>query len=201
MLVDQVSLFLLGTEGLDEKELISLVSPVDREYAFQFRNSDRRVRALASRALRLWSLKSAAKRDFPTILEGRAGKPYVEDGPSFSCSSTLGVAAIALSQDGDVGLDIESRLRLTQLEMSEQELIDWTVREAVAKGTGRGLALALEGLNQVDASVFEVVGTGEMWTVQRPELPDPWVASVAFKGEEVWELAVKEVRLSDLVSW
>jgi len=128
------------------------------------------------RADRSWTAKHAA------IGHRADGRPYVRAEPDLHCSIShshrLGVAAVSLAP---VGIDIETILprdpallayvaeeteaaALRELVESPAELLTviWTLKEAAAKASGRGLGLALRRLRltPTGADTYDIDG----WT-------------------------------------
>ena len=199
MSIERVDLYFLKTAGLRENSLLPLVLDGDRAYANQFRDQERKIRALASRALRRWCLMSALNGAEPEVLVSDNGKPYLEGGPGFSCSSSPGLVATAVACSRELGLDVETRSRLDQLKMTESELREWITREAVAKGTGQGLSVALTGLSEAKKGVVSILPTNESWQFQFAELPIPWVGCVAKRLGSPYTIEVHEVTPTELI--
>ena len=107
-----------------------------------------------------------------------SGKPFVRNGPHFSVSSTVGMVACAVSPGIEIGLDIESYLRMSELKMSHSELKSWTEREAVSKATGKGIAQAMDGLRSVGESIYETIHDQTRWSAETLDLKDA-LATVA----------------------
>lgn len=125
---------------------------------------------LARAALRALLAQETGRPDWQ-ILRTPHGKPFVvaasgAPGPAVSLAHTRGMVAVAVAQDGDLGIDIErhrprdfAALAAQAFGVREQAEVAaggpdafyriWTLREAVAKATGEGLALAANGRDLV----------------------------------------------------
>lgn len=140
------------------------VSERDRVDTMQRRNGAASL--LARAGLRALLAQQTGRTDWQ--FKGSAlGKPFVVHpsgaaGPAISLSHTLGVIALAMAGDGVLGVDVEwhrprdfAALAAQAFGVGEQAEVAvggadafyriWTLREAVAKATGEGLALAGNG--------------------------------------------------------
>lgn len=95
------------------------------------------------------------------IKKMKGGKPYIENCPYFfSLTHTDGFCAVAISEE-EVGIDAEhldrsinekmlericSENELAGISANEDAIRLWTLKEAAAKLTGRGIAQMLEGI-------------------------------------------------------
>ena len=108
------------------------------------------------------------------VLRAPSGKPYIltpsgMPGPSVSVSHTGTTVAVAVAQTGALGIDIEQHrsrdfgaLAAQAFGPAQQAAVAasgadafyriWTLREAMAKATGEGLALAANGRDLVPPS-------------------------------------------------
>ena len=150
----------------DSRSLLRTLAPEER----------RRAASGTSRALR-WAAGRSALRvilagylgsDPATIAfeHGPHGKPSVTGGPEFSFSASGGMALVAVSPAGPVGVDVErirprraaGRIARSRFAAAERTALAargsragqaafhrcWAAKEAYAKGLGRGLALGLD---------------------------------------------------------
>jgi len=155
----------------------------------------------ALRALLARHTGSAAWR----IVRIRLGKPFVVDqagarGPAVSFSHTAGMVAVAMAPLGALGVDIErhrardfAALAAHAFGPAEQEEVRiggenafyriWTLREAVAKATGDGLALAANGLDLVAgvaAGSYRLTMPGNRdWHLAHVRIEPAWSLGVA----------------------
>lgn len=109
---------------------------------------------------------------------GKVHKPYVPEGPFFNISHTRGMVACAVSETGEVGVDVERSATgihdgISELTMSkaEQACIRenpevfyrfWTLKEAYYKWKGTGITDTLTDLNvsPVLSPKYEASGRG-----------------------------------------
>ena len=160
----------------------------------------------------------------PTEGKPRLAPQRGHEGVRFNLSHSAGRAACAVSNDRDVGIDLE-RVRPVQdlddlirrictdrerarLGASAEDRLAgffqiWTLKEAVVKAAGLGLGIAPE---LVDTSVCGdsggVVrlttdqGAETHWTVRALRVPEGWMAAVAAEGEEM-DVSIRSVWAPD----
>ncbi len=181
--------------ALDEPPPESLAPPSAGEEAraARFRDPETRARYLLShRALRaILSRLTAARLDFAL---NRKGKPYLpaDPGLSFNLSRSHAFALVAAARGLDVGVDVERRRTVPEMEAiaerffpprewaafaqiaAEDRELDffrrWTRLEAVLKASGIGLYGA--GLE-----------LGGEWTVWEIEVAEGYAGAVAAAGQ------------------
>ena len=154
--------------GDDWSRLLAVLDPMEQVKAARFRSLDDRQSYIAAHALtRLllsgWLGSPAAALRFTA---GPDGKPEIDDGSGtpplrFNLSHTRGMVALAVSRHHAVGVDVEAidsqRLsldfaaqafapseadylrQLPATAFPEAGFAFWTLKEAYAKATGRGL--------------------------------------------------------------
>ena len=156
-------------EFLDEEE---------RLHCQRFRLQGDRVAYVAAHALLRCTLSRTSGLPPASLIfrRDKMGKPFLTlpecSGIDVSISHTAGMVAVALSEAGKVGVDVEAIVQnnipshdlaaygLSDQEIRELELLSepekseaffdlWTAREAVAKADGRGLSLPFS-LIQID---------------------------------------------------
>ncbi|MFV3130323.1 4'-phosphopantetheinyl transferase family protein [Niveispirillum sp. KHB5.9] len=165
----------LDVDGLGTRDLAPLSHTLDRterERAarFQFdadRNSYIAAHGLTRLFLSAWTGRSAGSLAFN---DGPYGKPVlVRGGASFNLSHSRSMVAVAVSAQGEVGVDIEPLVPARNVELdiadrwfSPEEVAQvgaeededakrarfmriWNLKEAVIKATGRGLSQELTG--------------------------------------------------------
>ncbi|MEI7824392.1 MAG: 4'-phosphopantetheinyl transferase superfamily protein [Chlorobiaceae bacterium] len=179
---------------LDEKELM---------HCKQFRQEKDRIAYAAAHALLRTALSRAL--EMPpvslTIDHDRMGKPFINTpgcmNMAITLSHTSGMVAVALSQAGNIGVDVEAIDRkniphhdfsayglsheeiamlasLSHHERCEAFIDFWTAREAVAKADGRGLSLPFSDI-RIDLSVNEATihekgpSPSSHWTLWREQ--------------------------------
>jgi 4'-phosphopantetheinyl transferase len=150
---------------------VALLQPGERERASRFHfEADRRMYVGAHALLRRALSKHAPVPPSAWRLTDREGErpeialPKASPRLRFCLSHTRAMAACAVVSEFDVGLDIEQVSRVAPLEVaerfapieraaldllgpaerSERFFVYWTLKEAYAKASGRGLAISLD---------------------------------------------------------
>lgn len=118
------------------------------------------------------------------------GKPYLAGGPQFSISHTQKLAAVALSEKLEVGIDLEENGRkvakIAQRYLSEAELacfssekdqlLAWCMKEAIYKANGRkgiDFRMDMQLINQSDSYLGLIQKNGEKrafalyWSIEK----------------------------------
>jgi phosphopantetheinyl transferase len=175
---------------------------------------------LARAALRALLAEQTGRSDWK-ILRTRLGKPFVVGssgaiGPSVSLSHTSTVVAVAIAHGGMLGVDIEKHRNRNFAALAAQAFgpaeqadvavsgVDafyriWTLREAIAKATGEGLALAANGCDLVAGGASDTYRRsehgGHVWHLAHARTEPDCSLAVAHAGapEGTWAL-----RWSDL---
>ncbi len=182
---------------LDEKELT---------HCRQFRQEKDRIAYAAAHALLRTALSQTLELPPASLIidHDRMGKPFINMPGCMSMAITLshtsGMVAVALSQAGNIGVDVEAidrkniphnnfsayglsheeQAMLASLSLHErcEAFIDlWTAREAVAKADGRGLSLPFSDI-KIDLSMNKATihekgaSPSSQWTLWR-EQPSP----------------------------
>lgn len=140
---------------VETERLISLLTPKLRQRIDLYKSAHRRLAHIYGRLL----LQEVSRREglepgLENLAYTSTGKPIIPGGPGISISHSGSLAACALSDEGDVGLDIEAHRDIVidnfrpwfsseELETimscnsSSRELIRlWTLKEAVFKAGG-----------------------------------------------------------------
>ncbi len=124
------------------------------------------------------------------------GKPYLENGPFFNISHTDGWVVCALSEQGEIGVDVERKLPVDPKEFSfvftakecirmqriEQALQPelffsfWTRKEALIKADGRAMQLPL---HLIDVQKEKVAFEGKVFYLKELELSQDVALAVA----------------------
>ncbi|NTU44043.1 MAG: 4'-phosphopantetheinyl transferase superfamily protein [Chlorobiaceae bacterium] len=185
MMIDRENAVMLWTHDLQRLELsppewVELLDDEERTLALRFLREHDRIAYVAAHALlRLVIANRIGLAPSALIISrDRFGRPFLDmdecRGIDVSLSHTKGMVAVALSNAGRVGVDVESvdhervprsdlaayglsaeeigRLELMGVaERSEAFIELWTAREAVAKADGRGLSLPFSSI-RIDLS-------------------------------------------------
>lgn len=173
------------------------VKPIDRRMYIAGRS---RLRKILGRYLGL-----AAKS--VSFDYGPHGKPMLADGPGFNLSHSGGRAVLAVSEDGDLGLDIEkvrpiedavarhnfSPAEYAELsELPEAEWLNgffrcWTRKEAVLKRLGYGLYMPLDSFDvtvsqDVPPCLTRIEGDNLVrWALVHLDLGPGWIGALALR--------------------
>lgn len=158
------------------------------------------------------------------------GKPRVdpESGPAslrFNLAHTGGLAIVAVTSAGDVGVDVERRDRpvgarrlvsrffspgeiaalgkLPSARLQERFFLHWTLKEAAIKALGRGLLVPLDSvafhLSGRSPYGIAISGTGlpdaERWCLALLEPRPPYVAALAVRADPARALILRSRRL------
>lgn len=182
----------------EERSLLSLLPPQQRQRAEQFRNMERRQEHLVAYGLLALALRERRGiSTLPAIAAGKKGKPCFPDYPEifFSISHTKGGTLVGLD-DGPIGVDVEhlrpigkrTMERLGKGMTEEEFLRIWVRREARAKRSGAGLSEAIR-------SEPSMAG-GEQYRELR--VPEGFFAGVSFGGEDR-DAALFRRKIEDLI--
>lgn len=161
----EVWLLEFDTDATQRSDDWSLLSVNEKIRAQRFRQQQDRVRFIMTRAAlrRLLAERVMTPPDILRIATDCFGKPHLQthSGIQFNISHADGFALIALSTQGEIGIDIEKRHRdVTGLDVhvlspmervrgiwSSRNLIElWVVKEAVLKALGFGIAEYLQAI-------------------------------------------------------
>jgi len=177
----------------DSGDLTHLLDPAERERAARFRQPRHSHRFTAARgALRL--ILGALTGQAPGALRfhySETGKPSLTGGPHFNLSHSGGLAVCAVSAQGPLGVDIEhirantDQERIAARYFAPDECAQavgaghffrvWTLREAILKATGLGVAGMARLRDQTVAGRAEVEFNGTIWRMAEFE-PEPGYA-------------------------
>jgi len=213
--------------AVDEwRKLVALLDETEAARATRFAFEDDRRAYVAAHALLRARLSEREKGIAPPQWRFGAtphGKPFVHAPAArfnISLSHTRGMAAVAIVSGRDVGVDVESFLRprdalkvaerffapeeaalvrreLDPVSRSEVFFAIWTLKEAVLKADGRGLAGGLDSF-VVNLSPLAVSsGSGESYGVAQWRRAGFFVAAAARGGEVNFRLT--EARATALI--
>jgi 4'-phosphopantetheinyl transferase len=176
------------------------------------RQADRQARILGRLLLRAGLLRLGLHRDAPLAAWTRdaSGRPRLLDCPAdFSISHSGGLVLCALTMAGRLGVDVERRARMKNLELraafGDGEWADilastdpsltalrlWTIKEAALKADGRGLSIEP---SKIDARPGSVFMAGIRWIISEPAVSPGWVCSLATN----WRPSEIEILGSDI---
>lgn len=162
------------SESVLNDRWIDLLSDEEKLRLSRFRREEDQSTYLVAHVTKRLILASELNLSSPLALKFRTnayGKPYLDKHAiHFNLSHTDGMIALAWSGNSPIGVDIENLLRhpydrkAAQLVLSESELEDvdasnhqverfleyWTMKEAAAKGEGKGLQLDFRKVNLLE---------------------------------------------------
>lgn len=208
----EVAVRALDVSGVAPEEWLALAAFLDekeRARAARFYFEDDRRSYVAAHALLRAALSKRADRppqDWRFAAAAR-GKPYLLDPPCdlrFSLTHTRGMAAVAIAEGVEVGVDVESAdrradsMKLAERFFAPEEVallrtLDgaarreaffaiWTLKEAVVKATGQGLARALDSF---------VVALDPARVTMRDGAPQDWSAAHWRRGSFHFAVAAR----------
>jgi 4'-phosphopantetheinyl transferase len=164
--------FRLDAPLQDVMEMERVLSKDERERAKRFRFDRHRTRYVVGRATIRALLSGYVRSDPASLLfdYNEFGKPHLPDGPDFNMSHSEGLALLAVSATGPVGVDVECLGREMEFESIARQYFPpaeaaavlnaihterptafftaWTRREAWLKAIGVGLS----GLDRSDSA-------------------------------------------------
>lgn len=163
-----MEIIVLKTKGAGWTELsgyLGCLESARRKSVLKKAGENDRINALLSKLLLLSELekRSGIPMKKLSFEKGAYGKPYLKgSGLFFSLSHTKGAIAVAFSEDGEIGIDIESRSRRINERMferalsveerknaktSEDFLRLWVRKEAFLKRLGIGITRDLKTIS------------------------------------------------------
>lgn len=185
----------------------------ERDRAARFVYAVHRDRYVVGRARLRQILGAETGRDPRDIVfrYGANGKPAIDGGPAFNLSHSDALAALAISRDGALGIDIEkarpiedmvAQLHFSPTEYAELsrmkpgEWLDgfyrcWTRKEAVIKANGLGLSMPLDSFDVSLAPAAHLVriegDTPAAWKMVHFTPAPGWAGAIAARtgGPEI----------------
>jgi 4'-phosphopantetheinyl transferase len=205
-----------------ESRLLGLLSPPERDSAARFVFARHRWTYVAAHALLHRCLEAVIRRP-ACFAQGPFGKPELlrrdgEPALRFSLSHTKDLVAVALCLEHEIGVDAEAidlgldglplaerffsaqetdgLARLRDDDRARQFFAIWTMKEAVAKAVGLGLALPLDSFTVTPAPLHvafhgEPAEDGERWWFDRRMLPGHSLAVAVRHQSERMEIREK----------
>jgi 4'-phosphopantetheinyl transferase len=173
----------------------------DRTHAAVRRRPEASLQALA--ALRALLFATTRRTDW-IVARAASGKPSVttadgQDGPSISLSHTKGRIAVAVAWSVQIGIDVEyhrprdfAALADQAFGPAEQQEVAaegqgafyriWTLREAMAKATGDGLALVLNRHDLANGITGDQPIEKDRWTLHHLQPEPGYSLGLAWSG-------------------
>ncbi len=164
----QYELYVMDVAGLaDTDNMTRFIRYAGEERAAQINRlamPDDRARALGAGLLLSFAMgkHGICLTDGNTvILYGKNGKPYIKGGPEFNLSHS-GTYAVCAVSSGQIGVDIQSRLRristamikrcFTENENKNDVFEMWSAKESYLKAIGTGITTELSRIEAVKQS-------------------------------------------------
>jgi 4'-phosphopantetheinyl transferase len=184
-----------------------LLSEDELTYALRFRRHEDQVRSVTTRAAlrRILASRLRLPPDTLRFVANRHGKPCLQDdaGIEFNVSHAGCFALIALSTNGQIGVDMEYRNRgidakslgayvFSPLERksglitNEDFIQHWVVKESVLKALGEGISEHLQAISILpgDGECYRIEHDRPEWSGIKAwsiEAPDCYAAALAVK--------------------
>lgn len=187
-------------------EWFAVLDDGERTRAGRFVRASDRLAFVAAHALKRLALAQAFPgRDAAALrfVADPFGKPFLAAPAAvqFNLSHTTGLSALAVSFRSPVGIDVETlgsslvgrEAMPAVLSPSEQAALDgaadwddaflalWTAKEAVIKAEGKGLSLALSG---IEVHQDHALGPSRPWTLWRARPTPRHVLALAWDGKD-----------------
>jgi 4'-phosphopantetheinyl transferase len=205
-----VSLAVLAMESPIAAALIARwLSPEDQVQAAKYRRPKAQWGSLLARAMLKALLAPPTAGESWAFIPDSRGKLRVAapdgTGVEVSISHSCALVACAVSHVGPIGIDIEAHrpraydaIARYGFGAGEQDQVArlgarafyriWTLREAMAKATGEGLALAVDGVDRIDPSPEEGCWTsqpaqGPAWRLAHEFLEPGYSLALALPGQ------------------
>jgi 4'-phosphopantetheinyl transferase len=221
-----------GEPAVIPADLLSALVPGEHARAMRFVQARDRWLFVLGRALVRYGLRERFGIAHARLHVPRGGKPALDperDGIDFSLSHTRGYVACAFGRGCDLGVDVERYDRVIEVEgmarsyfaAPERDLLNradpsergevflrlWTLKEAVVKATGMGLALDLDAFAvaldppQLKTSTPEL-GDNRLWQLHQWRLPNASQLALAIRHPKPRPISVTlaEVPLADLAA-
>lgn len=198
----------LPVADVDVQLLGELLPDPDRARAAEFTHADALRHFLTGRWLTRRMLHERGVSFDAEFERGAHGKPQVEGGPSFNLSHSHGVAvcAVASRRHVPVGIDVEAPWRDSDIDSignrffssGESEELQamapaarrqaffelWTLKEALLKGTGKGLKTPLSEVVFARNGSWRLSSRLErVWRFEQWRLPTDHIVSLAVGAE------------------
>ena len=198
------------------EKLGALLDPEEQQRAARFRVTSARKQFVASRAFLRIMLGKYLGIEAREVELGLAahGKPELAENRAihFNLSHTEGLAAMAITRAGAVGVDVERvRDQPDLLDLAERFFSDkeakwvrsqpereraacffscWTAKEAYVKAHGGGMSIPLDGFAvvpdlrklELQLEVFGDEAGTQRWSMRRLELPEGFRGAVAVES-------------------
>ena len=184
---------------LDEALVRPLLSLAERDELTT--HPEQRKQQATAWAMRRSLLTTLMDREIPTLMRDDRGRPYLDQGPTFSTAHTHDMVVVAAGSIQRLGIDVEHLERRSQAKaiaqrffpQEEQEWLanqadtaqafirHWVLKEAMTKAVGLGLAGQLDRFVLTDLNVHqapEAWGGAAPWQVERLSLPGNFCVGV-----------------------
>jgi len=203
-----------------EHEYLAMMPPGIRASILRYQRWQDRQATLFGKLLLLRALQitfhDAGAQQFHSLEVTGDGKPFIPGGPEFNISHSDGMVALAVTESGAVGIDIEKICAVNIDDFSQylpevanlHEKCDadhinglffdcWTQKEAVLKGSGKGLLAPLEQVAIKEGTAFFYETT---WFIKKLSIDEGYCCHVA-TDKRLEHVAVERVDLENKNDW
>ena len=205
-----------AVSGSLEQKYLAMMPPGIRPSILRYQRWQDRQATLFGKLLLLGALRVSFHHDwmqkFQSLELTRDGKPFIPGGPEFNISHSEEVVVLAVTQNGAVGIDIE-KIRAINIDDFSQYIPEvanlhkkhdtdpghvntlffdcWTKKEAVLKGSGKGLLAPLEQVAIQEGMAFFYETT---WFIKKLPIAEGYCCHIA-TDKPLEHVAVESVDL------
>lgn len=198
--------------------LLKMLPAQDRQRASEYSHADARAHFVHGRVLLRTMLAQEGSAFDGELSFGPHGKPIIEGGPSFNVSHSHGVVACAIHPFIALGIDVEAPWRDSDIDAIGSRFFDdaefetlrqlvgddhrnaffelWTLKEALLKGTGKGLGTPLSSVTFRRGARWELDHElAQHWRLRQWTIDSGHLVAVAVEGDVAIEGPVRQAEL------